>query len=437
MVRDRTQYADRRRARRSMRRADIATRRRAEIAAAASVLISMCVVILVLTCAFDHEVRPHARRSRLHVRERVSVEHAFRYFNDIEFTRALRMGRPAFFELVRKLKPGLERDARQGARSSAGRIEPDVRLAVTIRMLAGGSVWDLMQVFGLGRSTTYDIFHATLDVIMFAMQLPGLPCTDSSLLRALADGFKTSRGPVNPIDGCVSALDGIAFCMQRPSKEFTQRVYFCRKGFYALPVQACVDYRYKFQYMSSRAVGSTHDHLAWSISSLALTLETGAMIPGYWIAGDAAYTCTEYLLTTFSKRLLSEEGQQSSRDAYKYFQSSHRVHVEQAFGRLVRRRGILWSPLKFDLPRIGIIVCVAMRLQNYCIDESAHVPRGSPANEIEVNEAFRRWWSNATALREIVSTRQGARSDLQCNTLRDMLTEQLANIGAMRPTGHL
>jgi hypothetical protein len=95
--------------------------------------------------------------------------------------------------------------------------------------------------------------------------------------------------------------------------------------------------------------------------------------------GDAPCTCTEYLLTPFSKRLLpeegqrssrdayahsrrllSEEGQQSSRDAYNYFQTSHRVHVELAFGRLVRRWEILWSPLKFDLPRIGIIVGVAM-----------------------------------------------------------------------------
>jgi DDE superfamily endonuclease len=432
MVRDCTPSADRRRVRRSLRRADIATRRRAEIAAVAAVLMTMCVAIGTL----DPESRLLARRTRLHIRERMSVEHAFRYFNDIEFTRALRMGRPAFLKLVRKLKSGLERDARQGARSSAGRVEPDSRLAVTVRMHTGGSVWDLMQVFGLGRSTIYEFFHATLDVIMITVQLPGVPCTDSSCLRALAEGFKSSRGPVNPTDGCVSALDGIAFFMHRPSTEFTPRMFICRKGFYALPVQACVDYRYKLQYMS-RAVGSTHDHLAWSISSLALNLETGAMIPGYWIVGDAAYTCTEHLLTPFSKRLLSEEGQQSSRDACNCFQSSHWVHVEQAFGRLVRRWGILWSPLKFDLPRIGIIVGAAMRLQNFCIDEFAHVPRGSPANEIEADEAVRRWWSDATALREIVSIRQGARSGLQCSTLRDILTEQLANIGAMRPTGHL
>jgi DDE superfamily endonuclease len=88
-----------------------------------------------------------------------------------------------------------------------------------------------------------------------------------------------------------------------------------------------MDYRYKFQYMSSRAVESTHDHLAWSISSLALNLETGAMIPGYRIAGDAAYTCTEYLLAPFSKRMLFEEVHQLSRAAYTYFQRSHRTHV--------------------------------------------------------------------------------------------------------------
>jgi hypothetical protein len=92
--------------------------------------------------------------------------YAFRYFSDAELTRALRMKRAHFYKLVRTLGIELERDAVQGARSSGGRIEPDVRLAVTLRLLSGGSAWDLMQVFRLGRSTVCDVFHATLDSVM-------------------------------------------------------------------------------------------------------------------------------------------------------------------------------------------------------------------------------------------------------------------------------
>jgi DDE superfamily endonuclease len=154
-----------------------------------------------------------------------------------------------------------------------------------------------------------------------------------------------------------------------------------------MPVQACVDYLGRFQYMSARAVGSTYDNLAWSISSLSLPLERESMTPGYWIAGDAAYNCTEYLLTPFSKRMLAEVGYYTSRNAYNVYQSSHRMHVEQTFGRLVRRWGILWIPLRFNLPIIGVIIGLAMRLQNYCINSSS-VPRASPANEIHIREPF-------------------------------------------------
>jgi hypothetical protein len=131
--------------------------------------------------------------------------------------------------------------------------------------------------------------------------------------------------------------------------------------------------------------------------------------------------------------MLLEEGHRTSRDAYNFYHSSHRVHVEQAFG---RRWGILWSSLRYDLPRNGVIVGAAMRLQNWCIDEGAQVPRGTPQSDAEVEDSFRRWWSNATALREVIASRQGTRSDLHASRLREMLVEQLADTGAMRPLGH-
>jgi len=45
------------------------------------------------------------------------------------------------------------------------------------------------------------------------------------------------------------------------------------------------------------------------------------------------------------------------------------MHVEQAFGVLVARWGILWTPLQFDLQRSTQIVDVALKLHNYCIGE--------------------------------------------------------------------
>jgi DDE superfamily endonuclease len=234
--------------------------------------------------------------------------------------------------------PSLKRDAQQGARSSSGIVWPCVRVAISLRMLAGGSVWDLMAIFGVGRTTVYHVFHSTLDAIYRTLSLPGIPVNDPAALTATAEGFKTSRASKNPLYGCVAAIDGIAIRIRSPRAIDLPSLYYCRKGYFALPVQACCDSKYRFLYFSAKAVGSTHDSLAFSISSLHTLLESGSMPDGFWIAGDAAYTCTDYMLTPFSKTMLLVSGFQTCRDAYNFYQSSHRVHIEQAFGMLVDRQ---------------------------------------------------------------------------------------------------
>jgi hypothetical protein len=134
--------------------AHVATRRRAMFAAAAGAVIATLAVAVAVVIGEDtFPPREQRKRKRIHVRDRVSISYAFMYFHDAEFTRALRMDRAHFYKLVRTLGIEPERGPVQGARSSGGRIEPDVRLAVTLRLLSGGSAWDLMQLFRLGRST--------------------------------------------------------------------------------------------------------------------------------------------------------------------------------------------------------------------------------------------------------------------------------------------
>jgi DDE superfamily endonuclease len=93
------------------------------------------------------------------------------------------------------------------------------------------------------------------------------------------------------------AVDGIAVKILKPPDNENPAGYYCRKGFYAIPVQAVVDSDYKFMYMSAVCVGSTHDSVAWAVSKLGMLLMKGAMILGYWIAGDAAYECTNGIVT--------------------------------------------------------------------------------------------------------------------------------------------
>jgi hypothetical protein len=363
-------------------------------------LMSTAVLVAAAAVAQDEAARSITRpgrvRRRYELRERPTVEMVFQHFSDAEFAGALRLDRNAFARLLDVLRPALERNVTQGSRSSTGVIEPGVRLAIALRMLAGGSHWDLMANFRVGRTTIYQVFHETIDAVFEELRLPGIP-NDLGQLRALADDFNRSRPILNPLNGCISAIDGIAIALRSPRAEYLPSLYYCRKGFFALPVQACCNAKYRFQYFSAREVGSTHDSLAFSLSSLYAFLEEGGLPPCYWIAGDTAYTCTEYLLTPYSKAALLLHGFETSRDAYNLFQSSHRVHIEQAFGLLVRRFGIFWRPLAFDLPRCSVIVGVMMRLHNWCIDHNARMPQEMREAQNDYEEAFSRWWENATS----------------------------------------
>lgn len=73
---------------------------------------------------------------------------------------------------------------------------------------------------------------------------------------------------------------------------------------------------------------------------------------------------TDKIITPFgtsNARLGSDE------DGFHYFQSSHSMHIEQAFGTMKARWGILWKPLRYSL-----VNNVAMCLYNLCVDNADH-----------------------------------------------------------------
>jgi hypothetical protein len=126
-------------------------------------LMSTAVLVAAAAVAQDEAARSITRpgrvRRRYELRERPTVETGFQHFSDAEFAGALRLDRNAFARLLDVLRPALERNVTQCSRSSTGVIDPGVRLAIALRMLAGGSHWDLMANFRVGRTTIYQVFH--------------------------------------------------------------------------------------------------------------------------------------------------------------------------------------------------------------------------------------------------------------------------------------
>lgn len=267
-------------------------------------------------------------------------------------------------------------------------------------MMAGGSYLDLMVAYGVGRTTVYDVFSTVMGAASKRLAWQHFRKTDDERgfwMRALE--FTESRKLSNPLPGCVGAVDGIHIKIEKPWNKFNPLQFFCRKGFFSIPVQAMVDASYRFIASSAICKGATHDSVALDLSHIGKYLREGKLPKGFWIADDGAYSATESFVIPFKRSIATKY-----QDGYNFFQSSHRIHVEQAFGMLMKRWGILWRPLKFDLKRATMIINVSMQLHNFCINEDGGVKRRtcSRAERAANDEALRKWleWYRGIGARE-------------------------------------
>lgn len=87
---------------------------------------------------------------------------------------------------------------------------------------------------------------------------------------------------------------------------------------------------------------------------------------GYYILGDAAYPLSNQLLTPYPGKGLSPDY-----DSFNFHLSQLRVKVEQSFGVLVSRWGILWRPLRVKFALRPKLIQALFHLHNYCIDEGS------------------------------------------------------------------
>ena len=181
-----------------------------------------------------------------------------------------------------------------------------------------------------------------------------------------------SRGGHNPLRGCVSAVDGIAIRIRGPqvAEVPNPSSYWTRKGYFAINLQAAVGGNYKVQFLLTVTAGSCHDSTAFSACGLAELLDGGDGLPqGYWVAGDDAYVASLRLLTPWPGNNLPWE-----KNSFNYYHSSSRTFVEQVFGQIVGRWGILWRSIRFSVYRASVIMRVCVRLHNFLCERSPPPP---------------------------------------------------------------
>jgi hypothetical protein len=352
--------------------------------------------------------------------------------DDVKFQRMFRLSRKVFYSLHELIKTDISPRSPQNAINSSGSpISSVAKLAATLRFLAGGSYLDICALFGLDPNNFFSkhyVLWPTIDAIDRAVSL-GLSLNPDTLKETSAEFAKFSHGNLN---GCIMAIDGWVCKTRQPMvKEVGQDVkaYRNRKSCWAIVVLAGCDARLRFNMVSARSSGSTHDHIIWESSVLKRQLDeefkNGSLrSTDYYVIGDEAFVCTNHLLTPWSGRNLDPY-----KDSFNYHLSSMRQCIERAFGLLTQRWGIFWRPLACRFDKWSTIVTVCCKLHNFCIEDDPiqdrHHRDNLPGDNLEL-------LGNSPV--DDDAERGDRRPGGHARSMRMSLTQELERNGCLRPS---
>mmetsp|Transcript_4497 Transcript_4497/g.6787 ORF Transcript_4497/g.6787 Transcript_4497/m.6787 type:complete len:430 (-) Transcript_4497:272-1561(-) len=258
--------------------------------------------------------------------------------------------------------------------SSGSEVCPEVRLAMTLRYLAGGSVWDIKLLFNISVNEFYSSVWRVVEAINnYEGFKVVFPIDDEEKLTEIEGVFR-SKSSHGMITGCVGAIDGCLLWQKNPgiAVHNPNRYYCARKEKCALLLMAIVDADRRFLFYDISCTPSTHDSLAWDSTRLAQRFAAGDLCERFFIFGDNAFVCTRSMITP---------GNDSD---FNYFLSELRVNSECAFGEMIRRWGILWRPLEMHFLRRAHVIACCIRLHNFCVDRRLLIEEELMADEDEI-----------------------------------------------------
>ncbi|EJK63010.1 hypothetical protein THAOC_16359 [Thalassiosira oceanica] len=297
--------------------------------------------------------------------------------SDRVFRRKYRMSKGQFQLLCQRIREKVgDEDFRPG-KNQSNCLCGEIRLAIGLRLLAGGSYLDLIgRAYGVeSPQSIYNYFHKVIEWINNTFDFPlvgllqGLRRKDR---RAIARLKEISSEFASDSDfcftGCIGAMDGLAVRIGCPSQAeiADPTCFFCRKNFFALNVQAICDRKKRILWISPGHAGSTHDSTAWQdtkLFDLLEEMEAELEKAGFFLVGDSAYPLSAYLQVPYpdAKPVTAE-------DAFNFWLSNSRIHIECAFGEIIMRFGLFWRALRFPLAKCLDIVKAAALLHNFLVD---------------------------------------------------------------------
>ena len=278
---------------------------------------------------------------------------------------------------------------------SGGYTSGEIKLAVTIRLLAGGSYLDLIPLFDIVKSSIYSVFDQVIGWVIKTLSFPlveTLRDENWTVMHAMAQEFaEKSEGFFY---GAFGSLDGLAVRISSPRLRDVPDPgnYHCRKGFYALNVQAICDKHKRFLWVAPMNKGSSHDSSAFGNTKLIELLKEKAqqlLEQGLFLNGDSAYPMYLFLQVPYNQQEVKADPV-GAKDAYNCYHSANHIWIECAFGELIMRWGCFWRTLRFNsLEKNGRVIYAAMLLHNFIVD--------SRLNSTDDDQCFRDFSANITS----------------------------------------
>ncbi|EJK58257.1 hypothetical protein THAOC_21635 [Thalassiosira oceanica] len=334
---------------------------------------------------------------------------------DRQFRRYFRMSRECFYLLCRRIEenvgekafksevfldnlkytrdPNLVRMSklmRAHENTTGGFISGEIKLALTLRLLAGGSYLDLSLLFECGSSTAYEIFHKVIREWICSKDKPLVNINGKDFIddeeRMAAVALEFARSSAGLFSGCIGAIDGWVVKIKKPSQ-----------GFYGLNVVVICDRKKRILYRVINSRGAEHDSTAFKNSSLYRKLMDDCdrlLEKGFHFIGDSAYAIRSFLLTPFDNAVHG-----TPEDNFNFFHSSSRICIECTFGEVDLRWGILWSPLKFSLRNNIKVIDACLMLHNFIVDHRESLGENVSSMERDVfDDDCRRFMASQTGI---------------------------------------
>jgi hypothetical protein len=300
----------------------------------------------------SHQLLTDASRKNRWAHNRFDWEmHADQLIHENQFHVEYRMKKETWDKLYDVLNQKLQR--KHSYSRSRRPVTVVMIMAAGIRFLAGGPIRDIRHVIGLSRAEAYKCVRDFIAAVNSSTELDiKLPRTAREM-DSIRAGFAI-RSSNSLMQGCLGAVDGFFVAMSAPDKSdcINVRAYYSgHYESYGLHCQALCDSKLRFLYFGVVAPGKTNDNAAYPLCTDLVNFVDN-LPSGLYIVGDAAYTCTDRLLTPF----VGPQKQNVCNDAFNFHLSQMRIRIEMSFGRLVRKFGILKHKLNGKLSTRSAII---------------------------------------------------------------------------------